>query len=299
MRTIKIPGDFGDYVSAHNKLQLEGTLVVESCNQPYAEKLNVYIEEHLLLCVLEGEHHIRVGETDLVFGRQEMILFKKDTYCESHQVVNAPDGTSLNSVLFFISDKLITDFLRQTSFVVDRNPTSSEAGVTRQSFGNRMVKYLESLQPFFAEREPISPALLKLKLFELLHHLAEAHPLTLQAMVYNRGKYIHDISRIVSDNYLKKLPLQQLAYMSGRSLSSFRRDFLKIYELQPARWIQNQRLEKARELLRNTPIPVGDIYQEVGFESFGHFSRAYKHYFGHTPSAERAQLQTDTDRQIL
>ena len=48
------------------------------------------------------------------------------------------------------------------------------------------------------------------------------------------------------------------------------------------------RLERARQLLRETTLPVLDVALATGFVSASHFSRSYRARFGFSPRTERA-----------
>jgi AraC family transcriptional regulator, exoenzyme S synthesis regulatory protein ExsA len=83
------------------------------------------------------------------------------------------------------------------------------------------------------------------------------------------------------------LSLHELAVLSNRSLSSFRRDFFSIYQTPPSQWIRKRRLKKAQELLRTTHMTITDICYTLGFENIAHFSRLFKSQFGSSPSEYR------------
>lgn len=55
----------------------------------------------------------------------------------------------------------------------------------------------------------------------------------------------------------------------------------------PAAYHLSLRLERARELLRLSPLPVTDVGLACGFQSAAHFSTAYARRFGRPPSRER------------
>jgi transcriptional regulator GlxA family with amidase domain len=99
---------------------------------------------------------------------------------------------------------------------------------------------------------------------------------------YNTGR--PDITTTVEGNILNNISLQELAHLSGRSLSSFKRDFHAIYNMPPSQWIRERRLEKARELVMRTSMSVTDICYTLGFENIAHFSRLFKTYFGVAPT---------------
>ncbi|HEY9212800.1 MAG TPA: helix-turn-helix domain-containing protein, partial [Ancylobacter sp.] len=55
----------------------------------------------------------------------------------------------------------------------------------------------------------------------------------------------------------------------------------------PAAYHLGLRLDRARELLRLSPLPVTDVGLACGFQSAAHFSTAYARRFKRPPSAER------------
>lgn len=85
-------------------------------------------------------------------------------------------------------------------------------------------------------------------------------------------------------HYQDNLPLEQLAQASGRSLSTFRRDFLKVFGTTPGKWLLTKRLEEAYVLIKEKKIKPSEFLLDLGFESFSHFSRSFKAYFGIQPS---------------
>jgi AraC-like DNA-binding protein len=92
-----------------------------------------------------------------------------------------------------------------------------------------------------------------------------------------------DLKAFMNNNFHFKVDLQRFAYLTGRSLSTFKRDFEKIFSTTPNKWLQQKRLEEARYLLSRGKT-VSDVYIEVGFENLSHFSFAFKKAFGKAPS---------------
>ena len=78
--------------------------------------------------------------------------------------------------------------------------------------------------------------------------------------------------------------LEEIASYTGRSLATFKRDFKKISDLTPQRWIMQKRLEVAKEKLRIEGKKVADVYMEVGFKNRSHFATAYRKYVGDSPA---------------
>jgi len=78
--------------------------------------------------------------------------------------------------------------------------------------------------------------------------------------------------------------MKQFAYLTGRSLATFKRDFEKIFHRSPGRWLHQKRLAQADYLIREKGKKPSDVYLEVGFEDLSHFSFAFKKEFGKAPS---------------
>lgn len=78
--------------------------------------------------------------------------------------------------------------------------------------------------------------------------------------------------------------IRQLDYhyqcITGRSLATFKRDFKKISDLTPEKWLIRKRLEVAYTKMKEGGKKVVDVYVEVGFKNPSHFSTAFKKQYG-------------------
>jgi AraC-like DNA-binding protein len=59
-----------------------------------------------------------------------------------------------------------------------------------------------------------------------------------------------DLQAYMNAHYKYNGDLQYFAYLTGRSLSTFKRDFEKIYQTTPGRWLLQRKLEDAHFLLK-------------------------------------------------
>ena len=88
----------------------------------------------------------------------------------------------------------------------------------------------------------------------------------------------------MNQNYHFNVHLERFAYLTGRSLATFKRDFEKLYHTTPGRWLQQKRLQEAHYLITEKGKTASDIYLDLGFEDLSHFSYAFKKQFGEAPS---------------
>ena len=98
------------------------------------------------------------------------------------------------------------------------------------------------------------------------------------------------------DHMTETVDYNRLAKKLGVGYSTFRRIFKQQTGLAPSQYQLHLRLLKAEDLLRNTLMPVGEIADQLGFESLYYFSRIYKKKQGHSPteSRKRTGLNFDT-----
>lgn len=82
--------------------------------------------------------------------------------------------------------------------------------------------------------------------------------------------------------------IRHLAHRLDVSPRHLERLFRRHLGTSPAAYYLGLRLERARELLRLSPLPVTDVGLACGFQSAAHFSTAYARRFGRPPSGERA-----------
>jgi AraC family transcriptional regulator len=55
----------------------------------------------------------------------------------------------------------------------------------------------------------------------------------------------------------------------------------------PAAWIAQQRLERARTLLRITALPLAQVAEQCGYANASHFSHRFRESVGVAPTAFR------------
>lgn len=120
---------------------------------------------------------------------------------------------------------------------------------------------------------------------ELLYNVMDCSKNIFRQMLQLRQPVRIDIHRVVEENYTSPISLEELAYLSGRSISSFKRDFQSICGETPAKWIREKRLSKARQMLQSSRMSVADVAYSLGFENPTHFSRIFKQQYGLPPSA--------------
>jgi len=87
-----------------------------------------------------------------------------------------------------------------------------------------------------------------------------------------------------SDIFLAMYFNDGMSNYTGRSLATFKRDFKKISDLPPQKWIIRRRLEAAHALILSGKRKVTEICFDIGFKNLSHFSKVYKEMYGSSPT---------------
>ncbi|XZF14815.1 helix-turn-helix domain-containing protein [Chitinophagaceae bacterium MMS25-I14] len=147
-----------------------------------------------------------------------------------------------------------------------------------------MKAYFNSLMLYFSQPEKLTATLAQIKTVEVIELLL--HNPVLKNFLFDFSEpHKIDLAAYMSRHFSYNVPMAQFARLTGRSISSFKRDFRKIFNTSPEKWLQKQRLEMAYFLISQKEKRPSEVYLEVGFENFSHFSRIFKKEFGHAPTA--------------
>lgn len=99
---------------------------------------------------------------------------------------------------------------------------------------------------------------------------------------------VEQASLFIEKNFMQKLTLDQLAALSGISVSKLCHDFKRRFGCTVFAYILNLRLTYARNLMLTNPnTRTKDAALSCGFEDISYFCKAYKKKFGKTPAQDR------------
>jgi AraC-like DNA-binding protein len=145
-------------------------------------------------------------------------------------------------------------------------------------------KAVSSLIPYFDVEGEFPEDLASLKITEAVTILRMIDP-DVDSVLANfdtPGKI--DLVNFMQRNFMFNMSLEKLGYLTGRSLSTFNRDFKKLFNTTPQKWLTDKRLELAYYHLAERKKKPTEIYLEVGFEDLSHFSYSFKKKYGVSPS---------------
>jgi AraC-like DNA-binding protein len=280
---LRVPSDISS--QEFESLKIQDMTFVAYRNEVYPSKYDVFFEEHAVIVVLEGEKKFTSPSQEVHVEKGDILFIQRGFYLMSESI-----NESYKSLVFFFDEKLLKEFvgLHPELFDSQEQKTVFENPILLLKSDDNFEKFIQSVFPYFRSRTDLKNHFLRLKFQELLLHLLELdHSRQLRAILYSlyKGEKV-DLSFLMNSYYLKPLTLDELAKLSGRSLSAFKRDFQEEFHTSPAFWLKNKRLEYADFLLRNSTKNVSEISTEIGYESVSHFIKTYKEKYGITPKKQ-------------
>jgi len=149
---------------------------------------------------------------------------------------------------------------------------------------NYINEYVRNIKALIAGGHSLSIELATLKVTELLTAMYEIAPQLLIGIFGERANL--SLKNVVENNLFAGISLEELAFLSNRSLSAFKRDFENAYGLSPQKYIRERKLEMACTELAKGKLAT-ELYLDYGYQHVSNFNTAFKRKYGVTPAGYR------------
>ena len=101
------------------------------------------------------------------------------------------------------------------------------------------------------------------------------------------GQVRENIERYIRSNYTSELSMQDVAKAMNYSEAYFCKLFKQCFKVNFSAWLNEFRVDKAKEMLRDTRLSVREISLACGYTDANYFARVFKRITGKTPSEYR------------
>ncbi|RZK96283.1 MAG: AraC family transcriptional regulator [Hymenobacter sp.] len=246
--------------------------VLYSCYTNHGRQGEQFVSEHVFSYQLAGTVVLNDGAQRYALPEGSFRLLRRNQLLRFQKQPSAAGDFKSLSVSF--DQETLRAFSREYGYQA-AHPLPG-AGVLALPSQPLYHSYLASLQPYERLQHPVKAPLLALKVREALLILLQANP-ELKDVLFDfsePGKI--DLAAFMQRNFRFNVALSRFAYLTGRSLATFKRDFERLFHLSPSRWLVRRRLQEAHYLLKEQGKAASDVYLAVGFEDLSHFSFAFK-----------------------
>ncbi len=170
---------------------------------------------------------------------------------------------------------------------------SKSAFVQKVASNEVVTRFIDSIDFYFQNPQIVNDDLLEIKIKELILILIQTKNaesvLTLIADLFNPKNV--SLHQIVETHLYSKLSVENLADMSGMSLSTFKRAFRKNFGDSPTNYFNKRKIERALELLKLNGLTIAQVAYEVGYSDPAYFSRKFKKLTNTTPLDYRQNIK--------
>lgn len=250
-----------------------------SCYEGKLFKTEAAFDEHLLVWLISGETKIIQAYETFVFNAGDVFLIPR---IQLATIINYPkDRLPHKAVAMHLSAERLRELYSKDNI---KPKTSGNQKIISFHKHPLMKSCLASLIPYFDIQEDFPENIASLKINEALTILRTIDSDIDTVLANFEEPHKIDLVNFMEKNFMFNMPLEKFSYLTGRSLTTFKRDFQKIYNITPQRWLTQKRLELAYYQLAEKNKKPTEVYLETGFENLSHFSFAFKKHFGLTPS---------------
>ena len=262
-------------------IECEGFQIAATVETNSTDEHPIYYPANYLIYVEQGELNLKIENQVYTIKEGEFVFVRKYTHGIFFKRWKE-DQKVFREHIFVLHDAFIKEVIREFEMPGDFMPCT--VPMIRFTDAPILKGLMKSLQEYITGQARLDRRLIRLKTMEALHGLTALKPELIHVFNEFSEPARADLVKFMENNYTLNLSLNQFAELSGRSLSTFNRDFRKTFNLSPHKWIKQRRLELAKKLLLQTAKKASDIYLDVGFEDLAHFSRSFKSHFGQNPS---------------
>ncbi|HED38107.1 MAG TPA: AraC family transcriptional regulator [Ignavibacteria bacterium] len=253
---------------------------------PPFKKKNPMPNEACFLYIMDGEYNSISEKEQLRIKADEAVLMKCGSYLSQMYTSKTSKRYEAVAVHFYpdILKKVYDNKL--PNFLKTEKGNSELTGMGKINSDLLISKYIESILLYFENPSLVDEEILILKLKEiilLLNQTKNAPVIhSILSNLFNPTTY--SFREIIDAHIYSTISLSELSELTNMSLSTFKREFKKIYNNSPAVYIKDKKLTKAKELLSVSKLRVSDVTFDSGFNNVAHFSKSFKQKFGITPS---------------
>lgn len=282
--------EFKHLAKGYKLIECENLEIAASCEAHFDEgectESEFYHPSNVLVYVEQGFLEIELDNKRYLFTKGQICLVRKYTHVKLSKRF-AKEEKQAKTYAFMMRDKFLRNVITNFKFKKDLQPIGER--ILELAPTKNLLDIIASIKYAVDNEQYLNTVELETNLVKSLKAIINSNPkLAILFKEFTLAKRV-DLKLFMDHNFMPKKTLKELAELSGRSLSTFEREFKLIFNETPHKWILKKRLQLAYDLLKEPNNSVSDIYLQAGFEDLGHFSKTFKKEFGVNPSVIKNQ----------
>jgi len=241
------------------------------------------------LYMLEGNMQYAVDEEQVSIPARHSLLLHCINFAT--EVGNLHPGNNNALVIVHFHPDILKKIYNRELPSLLQSPKNVVSNKASEKINNDFLiqKYIEGLLFYFENPSLVNDDILILKLKEIVLLLSQTkNALSIQLILSQLfSPTTYTFKQIIEANLFSQLTIEELAQQNNLSISSFKREFAKLYNDTPASYLKNKKLEKAAELLLISDERITDIAINCGFNDLANFSKSFLDKYNVTPTNYR------------
>jgi AraC-like DNA-binding protein len=267
---------------------IEDVLVskVEQPGQPSASMSGT-----VLALIAQGAKRLALGDRVYEYRAGQYLIASVDLPVTGHFTEASPEAPALGFGLV-LRPAAVAELLLQAATAHAPRPSGPLPGIAVSDASDELLDAVVRLLRLFDQPRDIA-VLAPLVKREILWRLITGEQGAIVRQLGLADSSLAHIARAVGwirDHYAQSFRVEEVAQLSGMSVSAFYRNFQAVTAMSPIQFQKQIRLQQARLLLTAHPNDVTAIGHRIGYDSPSQFSREYRRQFGTPPSQDAARL---------
>jgi len=238
---------------------------------------------------LEGEMQFHVDDESIAIPRYYSLFL--NCINTRNKIISASSSDKNEIVIVSFHPDILKKIYERELPLLLQKPGKNISNQSSEKINNDFLiqKYIEGLLFYFENLSLVNDDILILKLKEIILLLSQTQSAETIRVILSQlfSPATYTFKQVIEAHVFSPVSVEELAKKTNLSVSSFKREFSKVYNDTPANYIKNKRLEKAAELLLISDKRVTDIAFDCGFNDLANFTKSFHDKYNVAPTHYR------------
>jgi len=277
-------------VNDYKKHDLYGKTLIQKIELTPPFKFDFPVtEQACFLYVKGGELEYQIDDEQINIAINYSLLL--NCINSGKQIYNSSSKSNCEIVIVTFYPEILKKIYNRELPLLLRKPKNIISNKSSEKINNDFLiqKYIEGLLFYFENPSLINEDILILKVREIILLLSQTQNAESIQVILSQlfSPTTYTFKQIIEANLFSQLTIEELAQQNNLSVSSFKREFAKLYNDTPANYIKARKLEKAAELLQVSDQRITEIAFDCGFNDLANFTKSFTSKYSVSPTNYR------------
>lgn len=252
-------------------------------------------EQACFLYVKSGDVEYQIDDQQISVATNYSLLL--NCINSGKQIHNSKSKNSCEIVIVTFYPEILKKIYDRDLPLLLQKPANVISNKSSEKINNDFLiqKYIEGLLFYFENPSLINEDILILKVKEIILLLSQTQNSESVQVILSQlfSPTTYTFKQIIEANLFSQLNIDELAQLNNLSVSSFKREFAKIYHDTPANYIKIKKLEKAAQLLQVSDQRITEIAFDCGFNDLANFTKSFTSKYNISPTNYRQKMNNN------